>query len=566
MTETRERGGYHGPWIALLLVPLVLGLGACRDITTELQTYMDKVHDLWRFEGAVLVAYDGHVILSRGYGMANHDLDIPNTPTTKFFIGSITKQFTAAAVLRLQEQGLLNIDDPISRYLPFYPKNTGEKITIRHLMSHTSGLPNYTDKPEVALRRMNQLTPEEIMLTFMYEPLDFEPGTQFAYSNSGYIVLGAIIERVSGQSYEAFLHHEIFKPSGMSNSGYARREAGLPDRADGYTIETEGELVSALPMHFSILHTAGALYSTVEDMLKWDKALRSDTPLSHRSVEMMFTPNQQGYAFGWFVERLYNRRHAFHGGFLDGFNTTFDRWLDDKLCVVVFSNDDDAPVKKIARGLAAIVFGEPHMEPLRKESISTNQDRLVDYEGVYEESTTDSRFVTTGDNCLYTHLLGNPPERLLPEARDTFFFATDNTVVMTFRRDSTNRVCGYDIENDGLRITGTRLSGIKAASLLINRESVALDSSMVARYAGEYALQSHTGINRDDFILRITARKDRLLATIGGSTPIELFPSSETEFFHRLADYCLTFIVNGNNVTGCVMRLGPAEVHGARIE
>ena len=166
-------------------------------------------------------------------------------------------------------------------------------------MTHTSGIPDYTDMPEVLARRTRAMSPTELLSFFKDDPLRFEPGTDFRYSNSGYIILGAIIERVSGQCYEAFLHREILKPARMHNTGYARREAGHPDRAAGYTIGEERIPIDALPVHYSVLHTAGALYSTIDDMLLWDQALCGNEILSEESIEAMLTPYLERYGYGW---------------------------------------------------------------------------------------------------------------------------------------------------------------------------------------------------------------------------------------------------------------------------
>jgi len=197
----------------------------------KMDEYLNLANELWRFNGTVLVADRGEILLCRGYGFSNKDFGQPNTPQTRFFIGSITKQFTAAAILALRDDSVLNLDSPIIDYLPDYPPVPGRLITIRHLLTHTSGIPNYTDDPEIVLMRTEPLAPDDIIDLFRNRPLKFAPGTSFQYSNSGYILLGKIIEVASGQSYEAFLHRRILKPAGMLSTGYGRRESGIPDWA-----------------------------------------------------------------------------------------------------------------------------------------------------------------------------------------------------------------------------------------------------------------------------------------------------------------------------------------------
>ncbi|MFZ5979169.1 MAG: serine hydrolase [Candidatus Zixiibacteriota bacterium] len=548
--------------IVLFLLPVISGLFGCKDIQQKIDAYLEAAHELWGFEGSVLVAVDGQVLFSRGYGLANRKAGIPNSPETKFFIGSITKQFTAAAVLKLQEKGLLDLQDPVSKYLPKYPKETGDRITIHHLLSHTSGLPNYTDYPEVVLRRLNQITPEEIMKTFMYRPLEFEPGTDFKYSNSGYILLGMIIEKVSGQSYEAFLHHEILKPLRMDNSGYARREAGLPNRADGYTLD-EQNLVDALPVHFSVLHTAGALYSTVKDMFCWDQALYGEKILDQAAITKMFTPNLQNYGYGWVVEERYGKKHAFHGGFLDGFNTVISRWPEDRLCIIVFSNEDIAPVKKIAGGLAAIIYNEPYVTPVKKNPVEISPDLLTDYAGVYEMAPGYYRLVQQDHEKLYTHILGEPRRRLLPESEDRFFVDADNTVTLIFKRDENRKVVSLELVDNMMLYRANRLPDFVSAELLQNLQIMETDPAVFERYVGNYKLES--GFDTD-FILTITREGDHLFAVVEGYEKLDIYPVSMTEFIYREADFRLKFEIDeSDRVIGCTLRMGSSEVRGFKI-
>lgn len=547
----------------VLFLTAVCGLNGCKAVQNKIDAYLTAAHELWGFEGTALVTVDGHILFARGYGMANQKMGVPNTPQTKFFIGSITKQFTAAAILRLQEKGLLDIHDPITKYLPEYPKETGDKITMHHLLSHTSGLPNYTDFPEVLLKRLDPMTPQEIMRTFMYRPLEFEPGTDFKYSNSGYILLGMIIEKVSGQSYEAFLHHEILKPLGMENTGYARREAGLPERADGYTLE-EQNLVDALPVNFSVLHTAGALYSTVEDMLRWDQALCTDKVLSRASIEKMFTPNLQNYGYGWVIEERYGRKHFFHGGFLDGFNTVCSRWPEDRLCIVVLSNEDIAPVKKIARGLAAIVFHEPYVFPVKKNPVAMNTQVYADYEGLYEMAPGLYRLVEKDNDKLYTHMVGEPRSQLLPEAEDKFFIDVDNTVTFAFKSNENHKIISLEMVDEMMLYKGIRLPDDTVADLLRNRQAVEIDPALFERYVGVYRIES--GFDTD-FTLTISREDNCLFATTPGNETIELFAVSETEFGHHQADFRLRFDIDEQDkVVGCILQIGLSEVKGLKLK
>ncbi len=557
-----------------LLLGLLATLTGCREkeVQQKLDRYLTEARWVWGFQGTALVAYHGHVVLAQGYGIANREFGELNTPETKYFIGSITKQFTAAAILLLAEQGRLKLTDPISAYLPTYPRPAAEQITIHQLLTHTSGIPNYTDNPEVLLRRTSPMTPTELLHLFWKQPLQFEPGTQFRYSNSGYIVLGAIIEAVSGQSYEAFLHHYIFGPLAMHHTGYGRRDAAVPERADGYTTDEDLSVHDAVPIRYSILHSAGALYSTVGDMLLWDRALSHRTILSQHSIDLMLTPYvadpgaEYGYGYGWQIDTLWGRVHTFHGGFIDGYNTTFERWPDQGICIIVFSNEDNAPVKKIARGLAAILFNEPHDFPVKKQPIPMSPATMAAYQGVFDLGRDHYRYVMLEDDTLHTWVTGQPREHLLPQAADTFFFAADNTRMLSFRHDSTGRIDAAILTDDHRSWLARRLPPENESMRMLQTQAIPLDSETLERYVGRYRMETILGRDNDEFNLTVT-RKDASLFVAGKYTDeVQLFPRTETDFFHRNSDFELSFLVDRDNrVVGCLLRMGGVELVGWRI-
>ncbi|MEW6412398.1 MAG: serine hydrolase [Candidatus Zixiibacteriota bacterium] len=541
-------------------------IAGCRDIGQELDRYLAGAHDLWNFDGAVSVSRDGRILYSRAFGLANQAMNEANTPETKFFIGSISKQFTAAAIMILHQDGLLDIDQPISAYLPSYPSESGKKITVRHLLSHTSGIPNFTDDIEILLQRTEPVSPDELIARFSSRALEFEPGTRFKYSNSGYVLLGRIIEAVSGQSYEAFLHKKIFKPAGMLNTGYGRREAAVPNRADGYTVGDKEVIVEALRVEYSMLYSSGALYSTVGDMAKWDSILYAGSILTQESIDEMTRPGCGGYGFGWFVEERFGRRHVFHGGFMDGFNATFERWPDDRLCVIVFSNEDEAPVKKMARGVAAIIFGREYVRPVSKKPSSVDPDLLVQYEGVYEMINGTYRFVTREGDTLYTHMQGEPRRTLLAQGVDTFFFASDNTKTITFSRVNGSSVTGLEIVDDGYLISTQKLSGGEADEILIDRDVVAVDPFILKRYEGTYEIQTEFGRRSAALLVEVVACGDHLVVTLHDGAAVEIFPGSHTRFFHMEADFVCNFIVDaGANVVGCSINMAGNVVNAVKV-
>ncbi|MCK7490937.1 MAG: beta-lactamase family protein [Comamonadaceae bacterium] len=249
------------------------------DIAARMDAYLTASHGLDRFSGSVLVARGGQIVLRKGYGMANYELSVPNGPETKFRLGSITKQFTAMAILQLESQGKLAVSDTVETVFPGFPN--GGRITIRHLLTHTSGLPNMTEFPDYAKTMALPSTALETVGRFKDLPLDFEPGERLSYSNSGYVLLGAIIEKVAGRSYEEFVRENIFRPLGMDDTGYDHPDAILKNRASGYEF-ADDRLANARYIDMTIPHAAGGLTSTVDDLYKWDRALYTDKLLPRR--------------------------------------------------------------------------------------------------------------------------------------------------------------------------------------------------------------------------------------------------------------------------------------------
>ncbi len=317
-----------------------------------------------RFSGAVLVARDGQPVLREGFGLANREWDMPVGPDTEFRLGSLTKQFTAAAILQLAEQGKLKLDDPIGKYYASAPK-TWDKITLAMLLSHRSGIPSYTDISGY-FRGPARLdtTPEALIALTRDQPLEFEPGTKFKYDNTGYILLGYVVEKASGQAYADYLRDHVFAPLGMTHTGYEVSTDILPHRASGYAKE-KGAWQNATYLSMTVPYAAGALYSTVDDLLIWDQALYGDTLLKPASRAAMFSDHGDKYGYGYVIDQEGGRRLWWHNGGVNGFHTYLARYPDQHVTVIVLSNLESAPVEKIGGALAHLNFGEPATPPIK---------------------------------------------------------------------------------------------------------------------------------------------------------------------------------------------------------
>ena len=354
--------------VALCLLTIQFALAqktnapSAQQIMAKVDEYMNVAVKFDQFSGSILVARDGSPVVSKGCGMANYELNVPNTPQTVFRIASLTKQFTAMAIMQLQERGKLNVNDPICKYLEDCPA-AWEPITIRHLLTHTSGIANFSSLPNWdETISLQPYTRAGFVKVFRDLPLQFAPDEKFKYSNSGYYLLGLIIERASGKPYPEFLRENIFVPLGMKNSGYNDSRPLVPNRASGYYWSLTS-FVNAPYLNMVSAYSNGGLYSTTEDLLLWDKALYTEKLVSRKSLDEIFSPFKDGYAYGWQIGKKFDRQTTSHSGSVNGFSTFIMRFPSERVTVIVLSNSDRTSATKAATNLAAIVFGAPYKLP-----------------------------------------------------------------------------------------------------------------------------------------------------------------------------------------------------------
>ena len=320
------------------------------------------------FMGTALVAQRGTVLLKKGYGFANIEWGIPNAPDTKFRLGSITKQFTSMLIMQLVEQGKLRLDGTISDYLPDYPKDEGTRVKIHQLLTHTSGIPSYTGMPIFAEILRDPYSPKDFMKFFADSAFEFEPGSRYRYNNSGYFLLGVIIEEITGKPYAPVVKERIFDQLGMTSSGYDMPGPIIPKRAAGYEWGIDG-FVNAAYLDMTLPYAAGSLYSTVEDLYVWDRALYTEKLLPARFRDRLFVPAVQNpgggsYAYGWGVSRrLFGPSGdsvtvVQHGGGINGFNTIIVRLPQEEILVVLLNNTGRAPLGAISDALLQIMHNE----------------------------------------------------------------------------------------------------------------------------------------------------------------------------------------------------------------
>ncbi len=414
-------------------------------IESKVDEYIGAYLKMRKFSGSVLIARDGEILLKKGYGMANYEHDVPNTPQTKFRLGSVTKQFTSIAIMQLQEKGLLNVNDPIKKYITDYPD--GEKITIRHLLTHTSGIPSFTSFPDYQETMMLLSPVEKIIERFKDKPLEFAPGEKYKYSNSGYILLGYIVERVSKRPYEEYLKENIFQPLNMTNTGYDHHNSLTKHRASGYSLSSDG-LINAPYIDMSIPHGAGALYSTIEDLYIWDRALYTEKLVSKSSLDKIFTPFKENYGYGWQITESFNHKHISHGGGINGFSTYISRYVDDDVCIIVLSNFERSSTQKISKDLAAIVFGEKYELPEERKAIKIDPKIYDAYVGQYEFSPEFIAKITKENDRLFAQAPGQPKYEIFPES-EIKFFLKDIDAQVSFIRNDKGEVAQLILHQDG---------------------------------------------------------------------------------------------------------------------
>ena len=307
-----------------------------------------------RFSGTVLVAQQGRILLEKAYGLANRERKLPNTLQTRYHIGSLTKQFTAMAIMQLQERGKLRVTDRITDYLSDCPP-AWRDITIEELLTHTSGIVDYFDLPGADALLEHPATPDQIVELFRNRPLLFKPGSSWSYSNSGYVLLGQIIERVSGESYASWIQSHILAPAGMASTTCG--SSGPPAAcAVGYNTDWTHAPDADLALGYS----AGGLCSTVEDLYRWDQALYTTRLCSQESLDTMFSPHYKlansAYGYGWTIRDDLGRRRIAHSGLLYGFSAFIARYPDQRVTIILLSNLEDAPLADYVDVLAKQVF------------------------------------------------------------------------------------------------------------------------------------------------------------------------------------------------------------------
>mgnify|MGYP000247624911 CR=1 FL=1 len=481
---------------------------------------------------SALVAKDGKVIYRKAFGKANLELDVDMTSENVFEVGSITKQFTSVAILMLLEEGKLSLEDDITKYVPDYPTD-GNKITIHNLLTHTSGIKNYTSMPSFGKVMTIDESPLKFINFFKNEPLDFKPGEKYAYSNSGYFLLGYIIEKASGMSYSKFIKERIFDKIGMSSSYYGSHSKLIKNRASGY--QKRGEYSNAVYISLTLPYAAGSIMSTVDDMLKWQTAITTDVFVKEATIDKAFTNytlnngDKINYGYGWSLDELNGVSTIEHGGAIPGYLSMGVFVPSKNVYVIVFSNCGCQSPTNTALKIAALAIDKPMFKLDSK--IKLSKEQLNKWVGAYQFDNDVVRFITLKEGQLYSKREGSPKSfKIHPTSSNTFSFE-DGLISYKFSI------------KDGKKVALFKNRINKAKGVFVDKKApkekkeIKISADILKTYDGVYELQP-------GFDLTIESKGNQLFAQATGQPQFELFAESEMKFFLKVVKASVEFHKN----------------------
>lgn len=540
--------------LPLVLLALLLSFNStsAQSLEKQIDAIFTEAYPADAPGATVLIAKDDKVIYRKAFGMANLELNVPMKPEHVLELASITKQFTGVAILMLMEQGKLSLQDPLSKYIADYPR--GSEIKIHHLLIHTSGIKSYTDVPEFMKLARTDMTPIEIIDNFKDLPMDFEPGERYAYNNSAYILLGYIIEQISGMSYEDFIQKNIFDKLGMKNSYYGSRSRIIPNRASGYQPSGEG-YQNAEYLSMTLPYAAGSLMSTVDDMLLWSKAIHHNTLISEQSKQLAFTNytlnngKHINYGYGWGTNELAGVATIEHTGGIFGFTTSGIYVPEKNIYAVVLTNDNGKGPETFNLKATALVLGKPLVE---KPAVTLTDEQLQQWTGAYQFEDV-VRFITYKDGALYSTREGGQPFKLLPLSESEFQFEGSFTTYDFSKKNGKKEVMFADRINKSKGVETDKKPNPE-------KEAVSLPKEILANYEGTYELQP-------SFQIVVTTQDNRIFAQATGQPQFEIFAENENTFFLKVVDAKVTFNKNPDGtVKSLTLFQGGQAIEGKKIK
>lgn len=417
--------------IVMLLTIFFLSFSAsAQEIDKKIDVLIEKAVQLNRFNGSVLVCKNGKIIYEKAFGYQDAEKNIPNTLNTIYQIGSTTKEFTAAAILKLAEDNKLSLEDKLSKYFPDFKR--GDEITIKHLLTHTSGIYEILRDHDAVNTSTQPRSKEKMLSYFMNKPLDFNPGTQYSYCNSGYMLLGLIIEKVTGKSYEQVIKELILIPLAMKSSGFDFAALQSPNKAVGYTKYTKTVKEASTPWDSTATYSAGSLYSTVGDLYKWHNGMMKYKVYNNESLEKATTPFLEGYGLGCWIDTIYNKKVVSHGGNILGFTGYYGRIQEDDLCIILLNNIFNHQIETIGQSILAILYGMPYSY---FDEIKLTPEIVEKYVGDYDVNADYKVKISRIENQLFIQRNNQSPIEIFAY-KENVFFQKDDDIRISFQNEN----------------------------------------------------------------------------------------------------------------------------------
>ncbi|WP_400077766.1 serine hydrolase [Winogradskyella sp. R77965] len=544
--------------ITLLLLSFVFSITiSAQNQTQQFDDIVSQYYNPDEPGATVLVAKNGKTIYKKAIGKSNLELDTDMVPENVFMLASITKQFTAVAILMLEEQGKLSLDDPITKYIPDYPTN-GKTITVHHLLNHTSGIKSYTGIGNLVEVARNDMTLDELIDYFKNEPMDFDPGEEFRYNNSGYILLGKIIEVLSDDTYENFIEKNIFKRLGMKSSSYGNNRELVKNRVNPYE-QNENGYVNANYISMTLPHAAGSLTSTIDDMLKWQKALTNNTLIKAASLDKAINGSELNngehitYGYGLGEMTLKGSKGYAHSGGIFGTSTNGIYLIEEDVYVIGLSNCSCNDIGAVTRNLAAAAIGKPY--PTMKDVIKLSEDNLKQWVGAYEFEDGAIRHIFLKDGKLNSMRESetNTIFEIFPLSENRFMFE-ESGIEYEFSKSA-------DGKRQVIFITDTENTGKEVDKAMPEaRKEITLSNDILSQYAGKYEL----GLN---FHVEVTVEGNQIFGQANGQGKFEIFAEDETTFFAKVTPLKVIFNKNtSGKVESFTLYQGGQETVAKKIE
>ncbi|WP_035375081.1 serine hydrolase [Pseudoduganella violaceinigra] len=545
------------PVLAICLITTALPACAA-DLSAAIDATVRPMFNTGTPGASVIVLKNGQTVFRQAYGMADLDKKQAATPDMAFRLGSITKQFTATAILMLAEQGKLKTSDDIRKYLPGFP-DKGKTITIEHLLTHTSGIPSFTGQLHYQANMAKDMTVDGMIATFQDLPLEFTPGERFAYNNSGYFLLGAIIEKVSGMPYADFVAARIFTPLHMRHTAYEGHQRGKVAQVQGYS-HTDGKFAPATPLSMTQPYAAGALVSTVDDLARWEHAIAAHKLISQASWKQAFTPytlaggKSTGYGYGWEIGTLQGSPTIAHGGGINGFATHGVRLPAEGVYVAVLTNSDSGlpSPEYVASKVAAIAIGKPFVE---RKAIELDEQALDAFVGTYKVDEKNNRLVTREGKRLYIQRTGGS-RRELAAYSSNGFFTPGGLIEVSFKQDKSGKVESLMLTGAGQESISPRTNDAPPAQ----RPEATLAPGVFEAYIGRYELAP-------GFILAVSTKDGKYYTQATGQAAEEIFPETDKLFFAKGVEADLRFERGADgSVSRLVLIQGGQEMPAKRLQ